>query len=105
MRKTKLKFLELNLEYNREDPAERVRYEARRKYQLDYNTALLTAYEEGYKIGFKIGFKIGLEETFAEGRLITRNEIAKQMLKHNIPVEQIVEVTRLSVEEICVLKS
>ena len=41
------------LEYLSHDPANRAKYEARRKYLLDYNTSMLTAKEEGIEIGKK----------------------------------------------------
>ncbi|WP_186644649.1 Rpn family recombination-promoting nuclease/putative transposase [Fluviispira vulneris] len=81
------------LEYISQDPAERARYEARRKYQLDYNTGMLTAREEGK------------EEGKEEGIEIEKRANIKQMLKLNLPIEQIAEISRLSVEEVCALKS
>nr|WP_246035216.1 Rpn family recombination-promoting nuclease/putative transposase [Fluviispira sanaruensis] len=88
MNNTAIKQAYETLKYISHDPAERARYEARRKYQLDYNTGLLTAREEGK----------------AEGCKIEKIAIAKQMLKHNFPIEQIATITQLSTEELCQLK-
>jgi predicted transposase/invertase (TIGR01784 family) len=80
------------LEYLSQDPAERARYEARRKYLLDYNTSMLTAEERGIEIGEKRGIDIG--------ERLKALEIAKSMRKLGLPIEVVKQTTGLSYEEI-----
>ena len=46
----------------------------------------------------------GLEEGLAKGREEERNSIALKMLKNNLPVQTICDVTGLSVEEVLKLQ-
>ena len=46
----------------------------------------------------------GLEEGLAKGREEERNSIVLKMLKNNLPVQTIRDVTGLSVEEVTKLK-
>ena len=46
----------------------------------------------------------GLEEGLAKGREEERNSIVLKMLKNNLPVQTICDVTGLSVEEVTKLK-
>ena len=46
----------------------------------------------------------GLEEGLAKGREEERNSIVLKMLKNNLPVQTICDVTGMSVEEVAKLK-
>ena len=46
----------------------------------------------------------GLEEGLAKGREEERNSIVLKMLKNNLPVQTICDVTGMSVEEVTKLK-
>ena len=46
----------------------------------------------------------GLEEGLAKGRKEERNSIALKMLKNNLPVQTICDVTGMSVEEVLKLQ-
>ena len=48
--------------------------------------------------------EIGLEEGLAKGREEERNSIALKMLKNNLPVQTICDVTGLFVEEVLKLQ-
>lgn len=59
---------------------EREMYEARLKWEFNYKAGMAGAREAGIKEGIK--------------------EIAKEMLKYNMPIETICQITKLSKEEI-----
>ena len=80
------------LEYLSHDPANRAKYEAKRKFYLDYNTGLRTALEEGEVIGIKKGFE--------KGKKNEAIKIAKSLRSQNIPIEVVIKATGLSIEEI-----
>ena len=48
--------------------------------------------------------EIGLEEGLAKGREEERNSIVLKMLKNNLPVQTICDVTGMSAEEVAKLK-
>ena len=48
--------------------------------------------------------EIGLEEGLAKGRAEERNSIVLKMLKNNLPVQTICDVTGLSLEEVLKLQ-
>ena len=73
------------LEYISQDPIARAKYEARRKYELDYNTDMDGAREEGIQ----------------QGKL----EIAKNLLANNFSIEMIIKITGLYIAEIEMLKT
>ena len=52
----------------------------------------------------EIGHEEGLEEGLAKGREEERNSIVLKMLKNNLPVQTICDVTGLSVEEVLKLQ-
>lgn len=64
-------------------------YESRRLAIMDYNTGMINAREEGE----------------AKGRKEKQIEIAQKMLNKNMPIEQIIELTDLTQEEIEELKN
>lgn len=62
---------------------------------------MLTTWEED---AMKKGIRKGRQEGRQEGKLERNIEIAKNLLKINLSVEQIAQITDLSVEEIEKLK-
>jgi predicted transposase/invertase (TIGR01784 family) len=95
------------LEYLSHDPANRAKYEAKRKFYLDYNTGLRTALEEGEVIGIKkgevIGIKkgevIGIKKGFEKGEKNKAIKIAKSLRSRNMPLNDVMQITGLSIEE------
>lgn len=61
-------------------------------------------HEDGIVQGRKQGRKQGREQGLEQGKLLEKKETAKQLLKLSMPIEQIVIVTALSVDEIETLK-
>ncbi|MCT7985898.1 hypothetical protein NG796_21715 [Laspinema sp. A4] len=57
-------------------------------------------YQEIFAEGFEIGFKEGLEEARQEARQETIAEIARNLLLSGMSVEQIMNVTELTREQI-----
>ena len=68
------------------------------EYDAEHVNQMLmnTKYDEGYNSGYDNGIEQGIEQE--------KIEIAKDMLKENIPVEQISKITKLTLEEIKKLK-
>jgi predicted transposase/invertase (TIGR01784 family) len=67
-----------------QDEDERARFRARRKFQMDLEHNRIVSFEEGKD----------------EGRMEERTEVARNMLTDGLPVEKVVQYTRLSREEI-----
>ena len=78
--------------------------EIRLMSELEENSALETAKNEGIEIGIEQGKKKGIEQGKREGLKQNKIETAKKLLKLKMPIEQIVEVTELTKEEILKLK-
>ena len=82
--------------------------EIRLMSELEEQAALASArnkgQEEGRKLGQEEGRKLGQEEGRKLGQEETNKEIAKKLIKMELSVEQISEITRLSKEEIENLK-
>ena len=57
-------------------------------------------YEEGKKIGYEEGYKIEYEEGIAKGEKKASKEFALKLLAHNFPIDEIADITDLSIEEI-----
>ena len=97
------------LEYISQDPVARAKYEARRKYELDYNTDMDGAREEGVKIGFTKGFQNGKNEGeqlgFAKGINNRNKEIVLNLLANDFSIEMISKITDLPISEIEKLKN
>ena len=70
--------------------------------QIEY--AKETGLEEGLAKGLAKGRVIGRAEGLEEGREEERNSIVLKMLKNNLPVQTICDVTGLSAEEVTKLK-
>lgn len=78
--------------------------EVRLMGQLEEQAALASARakgtEEGLKQGKKEGLKQGKEEGLKQGKKEKQVEIAKKLLKLKMPIEQIIETTELTEEEL-----
>ena len=75
-----------------QDERERAIFRSRRKFQTDLQSDLATAEDRGKEIGKKIGINIGERNR--------STEIARNLLKINLPLEQIVTATGLTREEV-----
>ncbi|WGL60148.1 hypothetical protein QEJ31_00835 [Pigmentibacter sp. JX0631] len=85
------------LEYISQDPVARAKYEARRKYELDYNTDMDGAREEGFAKGKNEGVQIGEYKR--------NKEIVLNLLANHFPIEMISKLTDLPISEIEKLKN
>ena len=94
------------------DEHERAKFMSRRKYEMEQTSNLLTAEERGRNEGKAIGKEEGIEEGItigkAEGITIGKEEgvtaVASRMLKRNKPIDEIIEDTGLTREEVEVLR-
>ena len=77
---------------------ERIRLEE--LYEWDVNTAIDTARNEGFQDGETAGF----EQGEAAGKIKQKKEIVLKLLEMNLPIEQIIEATGLSADEIDKIK-
>ena len=86
------------------DPKEWERYRSRQMAIMNYNAGMNNAQErgriEGEKIGEKRGRIVGEKIGEERGRKEREIEIAKKMKAKNVPVEEIIELTGLTKEEI-----
>ena len=91
------------------DEKEWEEYQSRFMAELDYNSGIATARADGEKAGLEKGLEKGLEEGLKEGKKegIKENkiEIAKKLIKMNMDLKQIKEITGLSIEELENIKS
>ena len=71
-----------------QDEVERARFRSRRKFQTDYQSDMATARDNGIQIGR------------AEGLAAGRAEVARNLLKINLPLEQIAAATGLTIHDI-----
>lgn len=76
------------LEYISQDPIARAKYEARRKYLLDYNTTVETMRIEGREEGRK------------EGKEEVKHLIAKKMREEGMSLELVIKITGLTADEL-----
>ena len=74
--------------------------ELREKAIRDEQAAMAYAKEHGYNDGYEEGRKEGRKEGRDEGKRQNQQEIAKKLLKKNMRLEEIAEITGLSIEEI-----
>ena len=80
------------LDFIREDPKERERHNS--IIMAEYNR--LTSEHNFFEAGVEEGIEKGIEK----GKEEERKEIAKKLLKIRIPIEQIIETTGLTKQEI-----
>ena len=83
------------------DERERAVFRSRRMYQTDLASDLATAEDRGERRGIEIGERRGAER----GERNRSFEVARRMLRRNRPVDEIAEITDLSVEEVEGLKA
>ena len=81
---------------------ERIRLEELAEF--DQKNALCHAREEGEQIGIEKGEQIGLKKGEQIGLQKGKKEIVKNMLKANMTIEQISQMTELSKDEILEIK-
>ena len=99
---------EEELEYLSGDPNFKNWVMDRAFYLMDQASYAKQLKDEGIKEGLEKGIKEGIEEGIkngeASGKKKSQIEIAKKLLKLNMPIEQISKITELSIEEIEKLK-
>ncbi|WP_158996818.1 hypothetical protein [Pigmentibacter ruber] len=93
------------LEYISQDPIARAKYEARRKYELDYNTDMDGAREEGFTKGFQNGKNEGEQLGFVKGINNRNKEIVLNLLANDFSIEMISKIIDLPISEIEKLKN
>ncbi len=71
------------------------------EYEIYVKSEISEAREDAHKEGIKEGIDIGVEQGSKESKL----EIAKAMLKKNMDINLIAEITKLSIKEIEELRS
>ena len=84
------------LDFISEDPKERERHNS--IIMAEYNR--LTSEHNFFEAGVEEGIEKGIEKGKEEGKKEERKEIAKKLLKIRIPIEQIIETTGLTKQEI-----
>ena len=72
--------------------------------EKDNEMIINTLKDEAYENGMNDGTKIGIEQGISTGKNEEKMNIAKEMLKENIPLNMIIKITGLSEEEIDKLK-
>ena len=65
-----------------------------------YKYAVEKAYKKGYEEGKKEGYKIGYEEGIVKGEKKVSKKVALKLLAYNTPIDEIADITDLSIEEI-----
>jgi predicted transposase/invertase (TIGR01784 family) len=78
------------------DNHERAKFRSRQKFIADLEHNLIVSRQEGIAIGEAKGIAIGKTEGIAIGRL----EAARAMLKKGYSIQDIIDITQLSFEEI-----
>ena len=73
--------------------------------QIDINDPLWDGVRDrlialGFKRGYEIGYEIGFKRGYAIGIRKTRNRIARNMLKDDLPKDLVSQYTSLSAEEV-----
>ena len=66
----------------------------------DVINAINTAKKDGYAEGYAKGFAEGFVEGFAEGIEFSKVEIARKMLQRGMAVEEVAELTNMTVQDI-----
>ena len=79
--------------------------EIRLMSKLEEESALATARKRGEEKGLKEGMDKGLKEGIERGNKEAKIEMAKKLLKTNIPIKQIEEITELSENDIIEIKN
>ncbi len=79
-----------------QDERERRLTELREKYRMDQNAIMKAGYDKGLKAGIEQGINQGIEQGVNQ----EKKEIAKRLLKMKMSINQIMEVTGLTKEDI-----
>ena len=82
--------------------------ELREKWEMDYNSGMAYAKESGIVEGLEKGRAEGRAEEHAKSQKKlkeTQIKTAKKLLKLNMPIEQIIDITELSEDEILDIKN
>ena len=96
------------LETISQDERERRLTELREKYRMDQHAIMLAGYDKGLKEGIQQGLQQGIEKGIQQGleKGIEQNkkDILEKLLKTDLSIEQIMEITGFTAEEIETLK-
>ena len=84
------------LETISQDERERRLTELREKYRMDQHAIMLAGYDKGLKEGIEQGLEKGIEQN--------KKDILEKLLKTNLSIGQIIEITGFTAEEIEKLK-
>lgn len=79
-----------------QDERERRLTELREKYRMDQNAIMKAGYDKGLKAGIEQGINQGIEQGVNQ----EKKEIAKRLLKMKMSINQIMEVTGLTKEDV-----
>ena len=100
------------LETISQDERERRLTELREKYRMDQHAIMLAGYDKGLKEGIEKGIEQGIQQGIEQGlqqgihqgleKGIEQNkkDILEKLLKTNLSIEQIIEITGFTAEEI-----
>ena len=80
------------LETISKDERERRLTELREKYRMDQHAIMLAGYDKGLKEGIQKGLEEGIEQT--------KINMLEKLLKTDLSIEQIMEITGFTAEEI-----
>ncbi len=89
------------LEVLSHDPTMRVEYEAKQKFIRDYMWELTVAKEDAKAEGVAQGISQGISQGVVKGKL----EIARKMIEKGMPIETVVEISELSLQDVLKLQS
>ena len=88
------------LETISQDERERRLTELREKYRMDQHAIMLAGYDKGLKEGIEQGLQQGLEKGIEQNK----KDILEKLLKTDLSIEQIIEITGFTAAEIEKLK-
>ena len=83
---------------------ERYRAELRQKYIMDQKAVEEAGFDKGLAAGIQQGIKQGIKEGIEQGIKQNQIEIAKKLLKKGTKLEEIIELTDLTKDEIISIK-
>ena len=95
-----IKLAKEELEKIKKDKQEQRLAELRMKHILDQNSIRNSGIREGMEKGIKQGIKQGIEQGKKEGEKYEKIKIAKKLIELKMSIEQIIEITGLTEEEI-----
>ena len=88
------------LEEISQDERERRLTELREKYRMDQHAIMLAGYDKGLKEGIEQGLQQGIHQGLEKGIEQNKKDILEKLLKTNLSIEQIIEITGFTAEEI-----